>query len=176
MTLHNATQYVADFGSSSKVDAQNHVPRRFSDSLRWLPASNYVIIIGGFNIQYRDSLSSNSLLLPSHPSSPFPCSYLDPVISNCCKLFKIRCQVSRSASTDPYSLSSLSLICGIHQFFGTTNTITPSCPQFPTRTPRSQWGKTGLFNEQCWKNGYSHADNELGPLSYITHKNELKMD
>ena len=39
-----------------------------------------------------------------------------------------------------------------------------------------QRAKDNLFNKWCWKNWQIHAENEIRPYFYATHKNKLKMD
>lgn len=40
-------------------------------------------------------------------------------------------------------------------------------------TKNAQWKKNCLFKKWCWKN---LQDNEIGPLPYTIHKNQLKTD
>lgn len=47
---------------------------------------------------------------------------------------------------------------------------------FDKETKNTAYEKGSFFNKLDWKAGYSHQKNEIGPLSYTTHKNKLKMD
>ena len=42
-------------------------------------------------------------------------------------------------------------------------------------TKNTQWKKDNLFSKWYWKNCIHLQKNEIGPLSYTNHKNQLKM-